>query len=262
MDFELRSDHVCGVEKSDDDSGEGVLPCMRDDAWAETAAIDGEDAEQGSVGSDGDHAADAFVSVCGAEEERRRECADDKFGPRATDGERRELLEEVAAEDELFDNAGSDAEYEPDDGLGNGLRRDGSDDLLRGHEVKEAQQEAEGAEDEHGEDPEDDGDGEVKGPLARGIAARAEKLAQRRATNVDAPQSKERESELPNDGEDVLADTCAVDDGKVVSIDAAESGDAYDDGGNECGVPPGSNRPGARGPFKLGKIGWNWNCIL
>lgn len=87
MEFYLRSDHARVAEKSDDDSGEGILPCVRDDAGAEAAAIDGEDAEQGSVGGDGDHAADAFVSVCSAEEERRRECADDKFGPRATDGE-------------------------------------------------------------------------------------------------------------------------------------------------------------------------------
>src|SRR5579875_367452 len=89
------------MEERERGAGEDVVPCVRDHAGAEGSARDGESAEERAKCGDGDHAGDAFVTVADAKEQRR----DDHADPEAMSG-RRELAQEVSAEDGLFAEAG------------------------------------------------------------------------------------------------------------------------------------------------------------
>ena len=84
--FCFRSEEVIVIDDGNEDSGESIVPCMIGDsnsvsgdgdtdssdnimpgvcdhASAKAAAVDGKQAEKHAVSDDGDHAADAFVSV-------------------------------------------------------------------------------------------------------------------------------------------------------------------------------------------------------
>ena len=68
--FCFRSDEMRVSCDGDDDSGEGVMPGVRDHSGAQAAAVDGEKTEHDSISGDGDHGADTLVSVGCAEQQR------------------------------------------------------------------------------------------------------------------------------------------------------------------------------------------------
>src|SRR6185437_9208223 len=68
--FCFRSDEMRVSCDGDGDPGEGVMPGVRDHSGAQAAALNGEKTEHDSVSGDGDHCADALVSVGRAKEQR------------------------------------------------------------------------------------------------------------------------------------------------------------------------------------------------
>lgn len=63
------SEKVRVLRNGDKNSGEGVVPCVRDHAGAQAATLHREQAEHDSVGGDDDHAAESLVSVRGAKQQ-------------------------------------------------------------------------------------------------------------------------------------------------------------------------------------------------
>ena len=91
------------------DAAQRIVPRMREHARAQTATEMREDAEERTVEHDEQSAADTFIEMRGSEEEGGDRDAED----RAT-GERSELLLQIAAKDELFADAGANAERSPE----------------------------------------------------------------------------------------------------------------------------------------------------
>lgn len=237
-----------------ENSGENVMPCVCDHSRAKTVTIDREKAEEHAISDDGDHAANAFVPMRCAEKEGRDENANPQL---VSDG--RELLQQITAEDELLDDAGDDAERDPDDDLENGLRGERDDRFLRVDEVNEAQQDADGGQHDHGDNPEDQRDAEVTGELFPAATAQAQDGADRRAAHAESPPGNQAEKAFPCDGDDVALDMAAAETAGP-GLQSAESGDTDDDSDQDGGMPPRRDGSGSVGPGSKGR--WCFGGVL
>jgi hypothetical protein len=104
--WESREEMRAEVE---DESAESIMPRVREDAGSQTATQMREDAEERTVKHDEQSAADTFIEMRGSEEDGGDRDAED-----GATGERSELLLQIAAKDELFADAGADAEGSPE----------------------------------------------------------------------------------------------------------------------------------------------------
>ena len=235
------------LQNCEHDSGKRIVPRMRDHAGPQTAATNGKKAKHRSIRGDGDHAADAFVAMRAAEEQRGCDHADPDVA-----ADRSELLQKVTAKDKFLDEARGAAERDPNEDLEEVLGRERDDGFLRRSEMKEAQQSCDGGEEGHGDDPEEQCDAEVERPLSGPAAAEAEDFAQRRAAQMEPPPDEQRQDPLPRKSDGVALDVAASEAGGL-GLEAAKDGDSDEKRDEQGGVPPGRDRVRSCRPSESGR---------
>src|SRR6266849_5779149 len=94
-----------------------IMPGVCDHAWAQTFCDVSEDSEHRPEDRDEHHAASTFVTVTGAENNRRGDKSDISIA-----AEDRKLTLEIAAEDKLFHKTGGTTQRNPDHEAESGLR--------------------------------------------------------------------------------------------------------------------------------------------
>src|ERR1035437_2913103 len=103
------SENVARAEQSEGQTGDEIVPCMREDAGAQAAAIDCEQAEEHAEDGEQDHVARALIPMRAAEDDGGGEDACRQSSARPAD----ELALQIAAKDGLLDKTDEQAKHGP-----------------------------------------------------------------------------------------------------------------------------------------------------
>ncbi len=106
-------EYICVAEKEEKQSAESIVPGMRQHAWTQAATLHCEEGKHSAEQGDRDDACGSFVEMRAAEEQRACSHAD----PHLSACERRELLLEVTAEEQLLTETGGETQQQKEQQL-------------------------------------------------------------------------------------------------------------------------------------------------